>query len=371
MRRALYASSGIHAAILLWAIFGGPLFQDSEEEFEVTGVTLLTPQEFDALFDTPVPVVAPSPSFETPAAPVPTPEAEAPTPPAVEEAPTPPTAPDATPEPEPEIEPDVSDIAPLPEAEVSDTTPTPPSPPASDQTAPPSDTPAPNEAPRIASIPTPAPAPDVDIAPEVVPAPTPSEAEVPAEVTPPTAPEETTTEIVTEAETPAASLAPVASVRPPTRPTRLTPIAAEAPPAPQDPAEEVDPLADAIAAAVAEAASQPIQAAPSGPPLTSSQRDGLRLAVQNCWNVGSLSSEALRTTVTLAVEMNEDGTPRINSIRMLDSSGGSDTAARQAYEAARRAVILCGGNGYDLPIESYDHWRLIEMTFNPEEMRLR
>jgi len=34
-------------------------------------------------------------------------------------------------------------------------------------------------------------------------------------------------------------------------------------------------------------------------------------------------------------------------------------------------VIRCGASGYDLPEESYDHWRVIEITFNPEEMRLR
>ena len=46
-------------------------------------------------------------------------------------------------------------------------------------------------------------------------------------------------------------------------------------------------------------------------------------------------------------------------------------AALQAYEAARRAIIRCGTNGFDLPQESYDRWRQIELVFNPEGMRLR
>ncbi|MFT7254284.1 MAG: hypothetical protein ACI81Q_001706, partial [Paracoccaceae bacterium] len=59
------------------------------------------------------------------------------------------------------------------------------------------------------------------------------------------------------------------------------------------------------------------------------------------------------------------------SIRMIGSEGGSDAAARQAFEAARRAIIRCGASGYNLPSDKYDQWRDIEMTFNPEGMRLR
>jgi hypothetical protein len=50
MRRSLYASSAIHAGILLWVAVGGTLFRDSPEtEFEVTGVTILSVSEFEAL----------------------------------------------------------------------------------------------------------------------------------------------------------------------------------------------------------------------------------------------------------------------------------------------------------------------------------
>lgn len=370
MRRALYASGGIHFAILLWAVIGGPLFQNTEEaEFEVTGVTLISPQDFEAMFNTPV--VAP-PVVEQPVAPTPAPEPTEPAVPTPEEAPPQVTPPDPAPEPEPETQPDVTALMPLPEATVQDELAALPSPPAEDPLAPPSETPAPSEAPRVAPLPSPAPAPEVEIAPEVVTQPEPSEVEAPEPVEPPTAPEEATTEIVTEAETPAASLAPTTSFRPPARPVRTV---AEAPtPDPEPQVEDRDPTADAIAAAIAEAvteAPEPAPAAPAGPPLSAGQRDGLRLAIQTCWNVGSLSSEAMRTTVTVSVDMARDGRPDSGSIRMIDYEGGSETAARQAFEAARRAVIRCGVSGYDLPEESYDHWRELEITFNPEEMRLR
>lgn len=96
---------------------------------------------------------------------------------------------------------------------------------------------------------------------------------------------------------------------------------------------------------------------------------GLAHQIGNCWNVGALSAEAMRIAVTVEFEMTPDGIPVPESVRMIGNSGGSDTAIAQAYEAARRAVLRCGATGYDLPIESYDHWHRIEITFDPDEMR--
>ena len=39
-------------------------------------------------------------------------------------------------------------------------------------------------------------------------------------------------------------------------------------------------------------------------------------------------------------------------------------------QAARRAILRCQKGGYNLPVEKYEHWREIEMTFNPEKMRI-
>jgi hypothetical protein len=75
--------------------------------------------------------------------------------------------------------------------------------------------------------------------------------------------------------------------------------------------------------------------------------------------------------VTVAVSMDQTGLPQAGSIRLLDYSGGSETAARQAFEAARRAILRCAGQGYPLPVEKYEQWREIEMVFRPDGMRLR
>jgi hypothetical protein len=385
MRRALYVSTGIHVALLLWIAVGDSLFRKTPEvDFEVTGVTLLSTSDFDALFSSAPAAV----SVETPAAPLAVPEVEALVVPLAEAEPT---VTQPTPEAsqaEPETPPDVTELTTPPVTDVTDELAGLPSPPAQDLQAPISESPTPREAPRVAPTPAPAPAPDVEIAPDVVAEPKPSETEtaLPIEEPTPTAPEEATTEIVTEAEVPARSIAPTSSVRPTARPPRPTPAPAEtvADTVPETtpeavpevtaeaPAATEDAVASAIAAAVSEAATPaPASNLPVGPPLTQGEREGLRVAVQECWNVGSLSSDALATTIIVSVQMSQDGRPETSSIRMIGSEGGSDAAARQAFEAARRAIIRCGASGYNLPSDKYDQWRDIEMTFNPEGMRLR
>jgi hypothetical protein len=103
--------------------------------------------------------------------------------------------------------------------------------------------------------------------------------------------------------------------------------------------------------------------------MTSGEMDGLRIAVQKCWNVGALSTDALRVTVNVLVSMNQDGTP--GAIRMGSFTGGTEAAATVAFEAARRAIIRCGASGFPLPAEKYGQWQEIEMTFDPKGMRLR
>jgi hypothetical protein len=105
--------------------------------------------------------------------------------------------------------------------------------------------------------------------------------------------------------------------------------------------------------------------------MTAGEKDALRVAVSACWNVGSLSTEALATTVTLGVSMDPSGMPNPGSIRMVDYAGGSEGAARQAFEAARRAILRCAQAGYPLPPEKYDQWQTIEMVFDPSGMRMR
>ncbi|HHC29147.1 MAG TPA: hypothetical protein ENK80_01065 [Rhodobacterales bacterium] len=196
--------------------------------------------------------------------------------------------------------------------------------------------------------------------------------QTPVETLPAQAPRETTTEIVTEAEQP--SDAPTASIRPRARPTP-PPLRTAQPPAetPAPATASADAIDSAVESAVDSALADVLGAqtapAPSGPPLTRGEKDGLRVAVQRCWNVGSLSTDALGTTVVVLVKMARNGRPE--GVELVSSSNQSSTATSRAYEAARRAVIRCGASGYPLPSDKYDQWREIEMTFDPSNMRVR
>lgn len=334
-----YISGAGHLGLLAWLALGGLFYSAPELPLpSAADVVLLSEAEFAAMTRAPE---------------VPEPESAPPPEPAPESDPAPAPEPEPVPEPQPQPEPAPE---PVPEPVPA---PTPPPP-----------------AERVAPDPVPQPEPEAQTAPErqeaTIPEATGADAAPALEAT---APEAATTQIITEAtETDPDSQATdlVSSPRPPSRPSRPQPEPVDAA-RPPEPAP--DPVADAVAAAVAEANEAPSTPnrpdVPVGPPMTTAERDGLRVAVQQCWNVGSLSSEALRTTVTVGVEMEQSGRPVISSIRMIGAEGGSEASARQAFEAARRAIIRCGSSGFDLPVEKFAQWRDIEMTFNPERMRIR
>lgn len=92
----------------------------------------------------------------------------------------------------------------------------------------------------------------------------------------------------------------------------------------------------------------------------------LRAAFAPCWNVSSLSAEAAKIAVTLRFDMTPDGMPVKESIRLLKPRDDGTGAVGQAFEVARRAVMVCGAAGLDLPIEEYETWRSVEVVFDPE-----
>ena len=71
------------------------------------------------------------------------------------------------------------------------------------------------------------------------------------------------------------------------------------------------------------------------------------------------------------VSLTQDGKPVVSSIRQVGSEGGTNASVKQAFETARRAIIRCGARGFQLPSDKYDQWKDIEMTFNPERMRIK
>jgi len=358
-----YISAVGHVGLVGWLVLGWGLSSEPLD-FEVSEVSVVSGAEFAAI----VAATTPQPDVADPTAPVV---------PQIDDVPVliePEPAPQAAPAPEPASEP--AQEAPPPEApeppappsDVVDVAPTVPAPPAI-EAAPElnqSPRPQPRPAPRVAPEAVAPPPPDAQVA-EIAQDAVVPDAETPAEVVEPvqeaTAPEEAATEIVTEADAPSGAVA--TSARPQSRPDR---------PAPQTPAQTSTASSDnaddaAVAAALEAALAATAPALPEGPPLTGSETEGFRVAVNRCWNVDP-GSEAARVTVTVAFSLDQSG--RVDGdVRQVAASGGSDGATSIAFQAARRAILRCGASGYDLPSDKYNQWRDVEITFDPTGMRMR
>ncbi|PTQ75791.1 energy transducer TonB [Celeribacter persicus] len=388
MNAGQYISGAGHLGLIAYVLFGG-LFLHPEEPADVSvqEVALISESEFAAMVaqSTAPDTYEIAPEMrapETESAPeVSQPEESKPEQSAPET--PPPTAPEPKPEPPQTVTPPV------------EVQPTPPSPQADPEISledpgaglpdRPDRKPTPRPVPRIAdrNVTAPEPQPEISDTPVEAANEESESPEVVEEKVEESAPQETATEIVTEAEKPSGMST---SPRPKSRPANLAAQVqaaqqAQETPKPATPAAEPkedtsDAVADAAAAAAAALAAESVgsPAAPErpvGPPLTAGEREGMRVAVSQCWNVGAMSTDAMRTVITVGVAMNEDGTPQAGSIKLLSHTGGTEAGAQSAFEVARRAIIRCGARGFPLPVEKYAHWRNIEMTFDPEQMRFK
>lgn len=361
-----YISAIGHAGLIGWLLLGWG-FSADPFDIDVTEVSVVTGEEYAAL----VAATTPQPNVDAPVTPV-APQVEpAPVVPEQEATSTPVEPPIAAEPPQQEAPPPQPPAPPAPPADVAEEAPNLVVP---EQTAAPSlDTstrPRPRPAPRIAPQPVAPPEPETtidDIVQEAVIPDAQEPAEVVEEPVEATAPEEAATEVVTDVEEPSGAV--TSSIRPQVRPNRPAPQTTAASsdnvePESSDTNSDDSAVADALAEALAA-----VSSAPQGPPLSGSETEGFRLAVNRCWNV-DLGSEAARVTVTVSFELGRDGKVQGN-VRQVAASGGSPAATEAAFQSARRAILRCGASGYDLPVDKYDHWKEVEITFDPSGMRFR
>ncbi|PTX56917.1 cell division and transport-associated protein TolA [Litoreibacter ponti] len=363
-----YVSGAGHAAFLLYLMVGGLFFaRETEMDVSVSNVSIISGEEFAAMQpqspgspelpeapsapepDQPAPAVAEEEAPAAPAAPTPLEEVTPDEPPVIEE-----TAP--PPAPEPEGDPGASVVE--PDAE-----------------------PTPEAAERVAEEAVDAPDPEVTIDETDQAAVSEDPAETPAvqeDAQEETAREEATTEIVTEADEPSA--APSQSIRPGRKPTPPAPQVAETETPAQDDQPSAPSLQDLINDTVREAASETQEEAVAdnanpgggtGAPITRAEKGAFILGIQRCWNVGALGTDALAVSVVVSFQLDPTAKPDVGSIRMVSSEGGSGSAVDRAYEAARRAIIRCGSNGFDLPLDKYDQWRQVQVSFNASRQEIR
>ncbi len=380
MRTGTRLSAIGHGTLIVLAVVGVPWFGPREHPpIRITDVSFITQAQFDAAQAT-APADAPRAEDAPALPPVPRPAVE-PTP----AEPEPEPAPDPTPEPAPEpvveapAEPDVAALE--PPAEAAPPTPAKITPRIITLDEPTAATPPQSRpSPRIERTPTPKPPEDVRPAktPNPVTAPTPEPVIVAKKEEPPAAAPEAAPE--PEA-APPVPLALETSRRPKVRQTKEPrsteprDTAAEAvlaalqkqsatkptvtrptPPTPATAPSQTEPTAMASATSL-----------PEGPPMSNSEKDGLKMAVQRCWNVPAGLRDANELKVTLAAELAADGAVVASSIRLIEPSPAPDARFKSAFEAGRRALIRCSPYS-DLPRDKYGQWRNIEVVFNPEGM---
>ena len=373
-----YISFALHLGFVGWLVFNGD-FSRKPAEMSVADVSVVSSELFDIMVNNTSPDISTDiPSAE--AVPV-VEDAAGPSAPEVDGAPaqvaqslTQISLGDALPLQRPEPVAPVQDVVILPPVELQ-------APAEEDSAQKPLETslpPKPRPAQRIAPAAIDAPDIEMDIGAESREAAAPQEAlaEV-AQEQQAQAPEAVAPEIVTEAEKPSAAPvvtanAPERSVRPRSRPARrAVPAPVQEPPEPEPEEPQIDPVTAALNAALMAG-----DVAPAGPeaaavPLAEQFIRGMQLAIAECWNLGALSSAALSTIVVVEMELTLDGKPVANSIKMLGFEGGDDISAERAFETALRAIQGCGAKGFELPKDQFAIWRRVELTFNPEKMRVR
>jgi hypothetical protein len=193
-----------------------------------------------------------------------------------------------------------------------------------------------------------------------------------------------------------------ASIRPRSRPERAPERAPEPEPevevasaevpeeTPEAPAEETpeepveqpvddqntDAAIDALLGEIAdESAEDPAEAGgqdlPVGPPLSGSEMGNISSAIARRWNVGTASTDALRTMVVVRVTFAPDGKPL--NFELIESNGPSQTAIDVIFQTARSAVsrAYAQDGGLPLPPEKYDTWRVLDLVFDANGMALR
>ena len=78
----------------------------------------------------------------------------------------------------------------------------------------------------------------------------------------------------------------------------------------------------------------------------------------------------MNTIVVVRVSFAEDGKPV--DFQLIESNGPSQTGIDKLYESARRAVNRAyADGGLPLPAEKFNTWRVLDLVFDANGMRLR
>ena len=374
-------SGTAHAILISIAIFGAPIFSSDEENpIQISEVSLISLEEFELLTKENMPVFQSEPEPE-----VQEPELE----PEVQEPEPEPEVQEPEPEPEPELEVQEPEPEPEPELEVQEPEPEPEvqeiiNESDSDLIAPIADednlgelTPefnenaAPKAAEIISDVSNEAPEEPADIGAledtsfeKVNGA---DEEKLEIELNENTPAEESTTQIVTEAEEQKSDLVPSRTSKPKSRPKNLKTTKEIAIKPRLKPKEVVEAEKDTTAESILESLKEKKEPEPFLN-LTPAQKESVGNIIRNkmrlCWNPPVGVENGLTNVMILGLKFDIDGKLVESPVNLTPNSG---VGSLQAFEAARRAVIRCSPYN-ELDPEIYDGWKELNLKFNPKNM---
>jgi hypothetical protein len=403
-------SGTAHAILISIAIFGAPIFSSDEENpIQISEVSLISLEEFELLTKENMPVFQsePEPEVQEPELepevqePEPEPEVQEPEPEPELEVQEPEPEPELEvqepepepevqePEPEPEPELEVQEPEPEPELEVQEPEPEPEvqeiiNESDSDLIAPIADednlgelTPefnenaAPKAAEIISDVSNEAPEEPADIGAledtsfeKVNGA---DEEKLEIELNENTPAEESTTQIVTEAEEQKSDLVPSRTSKPKSRPKNLKTTKEIAIKPKLKPKEVVEAEKDTTAESILESLKEKKEPEPFLN-LTPAQKESVGNIIRNkmrlCWNPPVGVENGLTNVMILGLKFDIDGKLVESPVNLTPNSG---VGSLQAFEAARRAVIRCSPYN-ELDPEIYDGWKELNLKFNPKNM---
>lgn len=110
---------------------------------------------------------------------------------------------------------------------------------------------------------------------------------------------------------------------------------------------------------------------PNDPVVKKMLQGILEPAVGECFSLGLGRQDISNADILVSFSLRENGKPIISSINFESFSGDDYMTASKLFDVARRAIIRCGLNGYQLPNSKYNYWKTVEARFNLKGMSLK
>ena len=98
--------------------------------------------------------------------------------------------------------------------------------------------------------------------------------------------------------------------------------------------------------------------------------DKLKSEVSPCLLMYSTSPNDIANdaTITIGVDFERDGRFIFGSMKLINNAFMSDSRAMIIFQMLRRAFIKCQGSGFELPNDSYDNWKSLQITYSKSEL---